>query len=295
VSTPLVPFKPLVQIKTDQELEAYVQARIADAAPPVQPAPVPPSSDALQVLFEAETGLSALAEAAMEYDAAAEQWVPNAITNIRRAIDLAGLVHQAGSQECAPAVDALADECKRLADHALKCAIEVGGMSTGMEVEWVKARAPLLAAIDRLAARAPQNPDVHLAVQGGSAPAPREADSRSLLEQALPHVLLAAAMWPDSQAARTEQAFALFRRISAFLKLAAPSGVPQDSARIVGAAAEDASEASEQDEREAFEDWLGRESFTERSDSGKYVSAHVDAMWSAWQVRAGVQTQGERK
>jgi hypothetical protein len=39
-------------------------------------------------------------------------------------------------------------------------------------------------------------------------------------------------------------------------------------------------------ERQAFEKWLGRESFTERSDSGKYVSAHVDAMWSAWSARA---------
>lgn len=39
------------------------------------------------------------------------------------------------------------------------------------------------------------------------------------------------------------------------------------------------------DEREAFEAWLGREAFTERSDSGKYVSAHIDAMWSAWQAR----------
>lgn len=39
-------------------------------------------------------------------------------------------------------------------------------------------------------------------------------------------------------------------------------------------------------EREAFEAWLGRESFTERSDSGKYVSAHVDAMWTAWLGRA---------
>lgn len=42
------------------------------------------------------------------------------------------------------------------------------------------------------------------------------------------------------------------------------------------------------DERKPFEAWLGRESFTERSDSGKYVSAHVDAMWSAWQARAAL-------
>jgi len=43
--------------------------------------------------------------------------------------------------------------------------------------------------------------------------------------------------------------------------------------------------------REEFEAWLGRESFTERCDAGKYVSAHVDAMWSAWQAAAAKASQ----
>lgn len=59
---------------------------------------------------------------------------------------------------------------------------------------------------------------------------------------------------------------------------------PEQPADLSGQAATAAGE------REAFEAWLGRESFTERSDSGKYVSAHVDAMWSAWQARASLST-----
>jgi hypothetical protein len=125
-------------------------------------------------------------------------------------------------------IDSLAEECRRLADYALKCAIEVGGMSTGMEVEWVKARAPLLAAIDRLrdAARAPQQEA-------------READSRSLdavasylflaaegllyaVENGLPHGVQVMTM----RAACVKYATRLRDNY-----LAAPSGVPQDSAR----------------------------------------------------------------
>jgi hypothetical protein len=41
---------------------------------------------------------------------------------------------------------------------------------------------------------------------------------------------------------------------------------------------------TQDNERALFEQWLGRETFTERNDSGKYESAHVDAMWSAWQA-----------
>jgi hypothetical protein len=36
--------------------------------------------------------------------------------------------------------------------------------------------------------------------------------------------------------------------------------------------------------RSEFEAWLGREAYTVRSDSGKYESHHIDAMWSAWQA-----------
>jgi hypothetical protein len=110
-----------------------------------------------------------------------------------------------------------------------------------------------------------------LAASPVEATAAREADSRSLL----------------------------IARIDSMLST--PSGVPQDSARIVGAAAKDASEASEQDEREAFEAWcLSRNvNVAVLSSSayppGTYADSRTDAGWKAWQERARVQTQGERK
>lgn len=41
---------------------------------------------------------------------------------------------------------------------------------------------------------------------------------------------------------------------------------------------------TEDQSRSEFEAWLGREAYTVRSDSGKYESHHIDAMWSAWQA-----------
>jgi hypothetical protein len=44
--------------------------------------------------------------------------------------------------------------------------------------------------------------------------------------------------------------------------------------------------------REAFEAWMMRPEFNARSDTGKYESAHVDGMWSAWQAALSSSSSG---
>jgi hypothetical protein len=69
-----------------------------------------------------------------------------------------------------------AEEVKRLADEALRDAIGLGQMENGdpaRMVEYLKARAPLHAAIDALAARQdePKDMNAHLAAASVEAPA----------------------------------------------------------------------------------------------------------------------------
>jgi hypothetical protein len=220
-----------------RQVEHYTRALYA--APPVQPAPALPRAMAWGRLYEAinkvVVQIGRDGEVCSRH--ACVEWLQECLHEIDGGQYMPGLM----PGQPAPALSMKRDEWRTLSPEAQAKLERITG-AEHPDTKRAKAQAAEnvrnvpLGAVQPAPVPPSQTPDVHLAGSQECAPAAREADSRSLLEDAASDIDSLLDFVAESNAIRMvggreawDAARATLDKIDAYL--AAPSGVPQDSAR----------------------------------------------------------------